>query len=69
LQKKITIDSSCELPPLTTEVKINGLYVFLLETNIVMDMMILEKLEKTMVLLMKMEIEVALGNMLVYAFG
>jgi hypothetical protein len=50
-------------------VKINGLYVLLSETNIVTDMMILEKLEEAMVLLMKMEIEVALGNMLVSTFG
>jgi hypothetical protein len=34
-----------------------------------MDKKILEKLEKTMALLMKMEIEATLGNMLVSAFG
>jgi hypothetical protein len=49
-------------------VKINGLYVLLKKTNIVINM-ILEKPEKTMVFLMKMEIEVALGNMLVFTFG
>jgi len=50
-------------------VKINGLYVLLLETYVVMDKKILEKPEKTMALLMKMEIEPTLGNMLVFAFG
>jgi hypothetical protein len=52
-----------------TEVKINGLYVLLSKTNTVINMMILEKPEETMALLMKMEIEVALGNMLVFTFG
>ncbi len=34
-----------------------------------MDKKILEKLEETMALLMKMETEPTLGNMLVFAFG
>ncbi len=32
-----TMESSCGLPPLLLEVKINGLYVLLSETNIVMN--------------------------------
>ncbi len=67
IAKTFTVESSCELPP--PSFKINGLCVLLSEINIVMDMMILEKLEKTMALLMKMEIKVALGNMLVSLFG
>jgi hypothetical protein len=69
ITKKFIVESSCELPPPLTEVKINGLYVLLSKTNTVINMMILEKPEETMALLMKMEIEVALGNMLVFTFG
>jgi len=43
IAKSFIIESSCELPPPLTKVKINGLYVLLLETNIVMDRKILEK--------------------------
>jgi hypothetical protein len=50
-------------------VKINGLYVFLSKIDIMMDMKILEKPKETMVLLMKMETKVVLGNMLVFSFG
>jgi hypothetical protein len=53
--KSFTIESSCELPPPLAKAKINGLYVLLLETDIMMDKKILEKSEETMVLLMKME--------------
>jgi hypothetical protein len=67
--KSFIVESSCELPPPLVEVKINGLYVLLLETYIVMDKKILEKLEKTMALLMKMETKATLGNMLIFAFG
>jgi hypothetical protein len=43
--KSFTIESSCELPPPLVEVKINGLYVLLSKTYIVMDSKILEKIE------------------------
>jgi len=62
------VESSCELPPPSEKMKINGLYVLLSKIDIVMDRKILEKLEKTMALLMKMETELALGNMLVSTF-
>ncbi len=67
--KSFTVESSYELPLPSTKVKINGLYVLLSETNTMIDKKILEKLEKTMALLMKMETKVVLGNMLVSAFG
>jgi hypothetical protein len=48
---------------------INGLYVLLLEMDIVMNIKELEKLEDTMALIMKLETYGILGNMLVLAFG
>jgi hypothetical protein len=48
---------------------VNGLYVLLLETDKVMDETMLEDLEKTLILLMKMEIESTLGNTLASTFG
>ncbi len=62
------VESSYELSPPMTMVKINGLYV-LSEINIVMDKKILEKPKGTMALLMKMETKVVLGNRQVSAFG
>jgi len=67
--KNFTVESSCELPLPSAKVKINGLYVLLSETNIMINKKILEKPEKIMVFLMKMETKVILGNMLVSAFG
>jgi hypothetical protein len=67
--KSFIVESSCELPLPSAKVKINGLYVLLLETNTMIDKKILEKLEKTMALLMKMETKAVLGNMLVSTFG
>jgi hypothetical protein len=67
--KNFTIESSCELPPPLIEVKINGLYVLLSKTNIVMEVKILDKPEKTMTFFMKMETKIVLGNILVSAFG
>lgn len=69
IAKKFIIKSSCELPPPSVEMKINGLYVLLSKTDIMIDKKILGKPEKTMALFMKMETKVALGNMLVFAFG
>jgi hypothetical protein len=69
ITKKFTIESSCELPPPLIEVKFNGLYVLLSKTDIVMDMKILEKLEKTMTFLMKMETKAALNSMSDSTFG
>jgi hypothetical protein len=69
ITKSFIVESYCELLPPSTEVEINGLYVLLLETYIVMDKKILEKPEETMALLMKMDIKPTLGNMLVFAFG
>jgi len=49
---------------------VNGLYVLLLETDYkVMDEIMLEDLEETLTLLMKMEIEGTLGNTLASTFG
>jgi hypothetical protein len=67
--KSFRVGSSCELLPPLEKVKINGLYVLLSETNIMMDMKILLKPKETMALLMKMETKASLGNMLVSAFG
>ncbi len=69
ITKSFVVESYCELLPPSTKMKINGLYVLVLETYIVMDKKILEKPEETMALLMKMETEPTLGNMLVFAFG
>jgi hypothetical protein len=66
--ESFTIKSFYELPPPSTEVKINGLYVLLLQIDIVMDKKILEKSEETMALLMKMETKTILGNVLVSIF-
>jgi len=46
IAKSFIIESSCEQPPPPTKVKINGLYVLLSKTNIVMDRKILEKLKE-----------------------
>jgi hypothetical protein len=37
VELSFTMESSCELPHHPTKMKMNGLYVLLLETNIVMD--------------------------------
>jgi hypothetical protein len=68
IAESFTIESFYELPLPLVEVKINGLYVLLLETDNVMDKKILEKPEETMALLMTMETKVSLGNMLVFTF-
>ncbi|KAH9556486.1 hypothetical protein CY35_07G030600 [Sphagnum magellanicum] len=47
----------------------NGLYVLLSETNVVMSRKVLDDPEETTALLMKMEIEGTSGNTLVAAFG
>jgi hypothetical protein len=64
-----TMESIYELPPPPLEIKITGLYVLLLKTNIVMDRKLLEKPKNTMALLMKLEIDGILGNLLVSTFG
>ncbi len=64
-----TMESSCGLPPLPLEVKINGLYVLLLETNIVMDRKQLEKQKDTMAPFMKLETNGILSNMFISTFG
>jgi hypothetical protein len=64
-----TMESSCGLPLLPLEVKINGLYVLLSETNIVMDRKKLEKQKDTMARLMKLEMDGILSNMLISTFG
>jgi len=53
ITKSFVVESYYELLPPLTEMKINGLYVLVLETYIVMDKKILEKPEETMALLMK----------------
>jgi hypothetical protein len=63
------MESTCELPLPPLEIKIFGLYVLLLQTNIVMDRKLLEKPENTMVLLMKLETNGTLSNLLISAFG
>jgi hypothetical protein len=63
------MESTCELPPPPLEIKIAGLYVLLLQTNIVMDRKLLGKPEKTTALLMKLETDGTLSNLLVSTFG
>lgn len=57
MAKTFTVESSCELAPLPLEVMMNGLYVLLSETNVVMSRKVLDDSEETTALLMKMEIE------------
>ncbi|CAM6003026.1 unnamed protein product [Sphagnum balticum] len=57
MAKTFTVESSCELAPLPLEVMMNGLYVLLSETNVVMSRKVLDDPEETTALLMKMEIE------------
>ncbi len=59
----------CELPPPPTIVKMIGLYVLLLKTNIVMNMQLLEELEECMSCLMKMKTDGILCNGLIATFG
>jgi len=68
IDETFTVESSCELPPPPLEVKINGMYVLLLEMDIVMVRKQLEKPENTMVLFMKLETNDIL-NMFVSTFG
>jgi hypothetical protein len=63
------MENTCELPPLPLEVKITGLYILLSKTDMVMDKKLLEKLEDTIVLLMKLKTDGILGNLLVSTFG
>jgi hypothetical protein len=56
-------------PPPPLEVKIIGLYILLSKIDIVMDRKLLEKLEDTMALLMKLETDGTLSNLLVSTFG
>jgi hypothetical protein len=64
-----TMESSCGLPPFPLEVKINGLYVLMSETNIVMDRKQLEKQKDTMAPFMKLETNGILSNMFISTFG
>jgi hypothetical protein len=62
ITETFTMESICKLPLPPLEINISGLYVLLSETDIVMDKKLLEKLEETMVLLMKLETNGTLGN-------
>jgi hypothetical protein len=69
IAKTFNVESTYELSPPPLVIKIIGLYVLLLETNIVMDMKLLEKPKDTMAFIMKLETDVTLGNLLVSTFG
>jgi hypothetical protein len=67
--ENFTMESIYELLPPPFEVKIIGLYILLLEIDIVMDRKLLEKPKKTMALLMKLETYGILANLLISTFG
>jgi hypothetical protein len=69
IPETFTLESTCELPPPPLEDKITMVYILMLETNIVMDIKILEKPKNTLALLIKLEIDGTLGNLFVSTFG
>jgi hypothetical protein len=69
IAKTLIVENTCELPPPLLEIKIIGLYILLLDTNIVMDKKQLEKPKNIMAFLKKLETSGTLGNMLVLTFG
>ncbi len=64
-----TMESSCELPTPPLEVKMKGLYILLSKIDIIMNKTIMEDLEETTSLLMKMEVNGTLNSALMSAFG
>ncbi len=63
-----TIEGGCELPPPPKEVLMNGLFVLLLKTVMVMDMTILQDPKVCMAIFTNMETIRTLCNSLVAAF-
>jgi len=63
------VESSCELPTLSLKVKLKRFYILLFKTDTIMNRTILEDLEMTMSLLMKMEMNGTLGSAFVSTFG
>jgi hypothetical protein len=63
------IEGGCELPPPLKEVLMNGLFVLLSKTNIVMDMTLLQNPKACMAIFTSMETIETLCNSFIAAFG